>query len=360
MYDKYKIWLAIAPIKNSIKLELLKELKNEKNIYNFMKENSNRKNRLVETLLRTYSEERLYNLQELCEREGISFLNIKDAKYPKSLLNINEMPYGLFYKGNIDKLNNNDKKIAIVGSRRASYYGKNIVEIICRELKDTNVQIISGLARGIDGEAHKGSIENGIYTCGVLGCGIDVIYPKEHKNLYKKIIENQGCILSEFSPDAPPERFRFPLRNRIISGLSNLIIIVEASEKSGSLITANWALEQGKDIMAVPASIFLEQNKGTNKLIKDGAYPFTSVEDIINLLEIEKTYNANKNVRKSYSEICDRIYEILTSEPMHVDEIARSSNIDITQLYGVLFEMQLREEICCLNGNYYVKVNKSI
>ncbi|MGL4731628.1 MAG: DNA-processing protein DprA [Clostridium sp.] len=361
MHDKYKIWLAITPLKNSIKLELLNELKSEKEIYNFAIDNKKTNNKLIKILLKSYDEERLSKIQETCLKDNIKFLTFQGDKYPKKLLNINELPYGMFYKGNIDKLNEESKRISIVGSRRASYYGKNVVEIVCKELREFNIQVISGLARGIDGEAHKKALENNIYTCGVLGCGINVVYPRENKYLYDSIIDNGGCIVSEFFPDAPPEKFRFPLRNRIISGLSDLVFIVEASEKSGTLITANWALEQGKNVMAVPASVFSEQNKGTNKLIKDGAYVFTNIEDIISLLEMNKTYKTrDRVVKKSYSEISDRIYGILTCEPMHIDEIARSSNVDITQLYGVLFEMQLREEICCLNGNYYVKVNKSI
>lgn len=360
MYNKFKLWYTITQVPTEIKLELISELGSEEDVYNYMMFNKNINNRIVNKFLKYYDEYNLNKIKSICEESNIKFCTINSKEYPENLREINNPPYGLFYKGNITTLNKKSKKIAIVGSRKSSCYGKNIVQIISNELKEYDVQIISGLAKGIDGEAHKGAIKNNIYTCAVLGCGINIIYPKENEKLYYDILDKDGCIISEYEPLAGPEKFRFPLRNRIISGISDLIVVIEAGEKSGSLITANWALEQGKDVMAVPASVFLEGNKGTNKLIKDGAHVFTKIDDIIEVLGLEKIRHKNKKISIAYNEETDRIYSILTTEPMHIDDISRNTNVDIKQLYRLLFEMQLRKEIYCLNGNYYVKVEKSI
>ncbi|WP_404814391.1 DNA-processing protein DprA [Clostridium algoriphilum] len=278
--------------------------------------------------------------------------------YPKKLKNYDDAPYTLFYKGNISPLNKG-YNISIVGSRKYSNYGKDVTKIICSDLCLNNINIISGMAKGIDTFAHESSLENQSYTCAVLGSGLDIVYPKQNLKVFNEIVE-KGAVISEFLPGTPPYAYNFPLRNRIISALSDIIIVVEAGEKSGSLITANLALEQGKDVMAVPGSIFSCESKGTNKLIKDGAYPLTCSGDIFDLMGIEMREQNKTIVKSDSSHVNKQVYSIINDSPLHINDIIRVTNIDIKQLYGVLFEMQIKNEILCLAGNYYVKVNYKI
>ena len=188
----------------------------------------------------------------------------------------------------------------------------------------------------------------------MLGCGLDVVYPRENYKLYHKMFEC-GCVLSEFVPGTKPEHYNFPIRNRIISGLSDLVLIIEAGEKSGSLITAGLALDQGKDVMAVPGSIVSSNSKGSNRLLHDGAHVFTQIEDVFELLNMN--YNMVKNQNKPFSDdLHNKIISVLSDKPQHIDEIINITHIDIKQLYELLFELQLDNQILCLSGNFYVKV----
>ena len=207
----------------------------------------------------------------------IEEISINSKEYPKNLKNIYDPPKKIYLIGNKDLLY--QKGIAIVGARDATQYGKKIAYNLAKELSEQNIVIISGLAIGIDSYAHKGSLEKG--TIAVLGSGIDNIYPKENLELAREIIKNKGCIISEYPLGTKPERLHFPQRNRIISGLSDGVVVIEASKKSGALITAEFALEQGKEIFAVPGDINKKQSEGTNQLIKDGAILLTSATDIL-------------------------------------------------------------------------------
>ena len=207
----------------------------------------------------------------------IEEISINSKEYPKNLKNIYDPPKKIYLIGNKDLLY--QKGIAIVGARDATQYGKKIAYDLAKELSEQNIVIISGLAIGIDSYAHKGSLEKG--TIAVLGSGIDNIYPKENLELAREIIKNKGCIISEYPLGTKPERLHFPQRNRIISGLSDGVVVIEASKKSGALITAEFALEQGKEVFAVPGDINKKQSEGTNQLIKDGAILLTSATDIL-------------------------------------------------------------------------------
>lgn len=202
---------------------------------------------------------------------------INSKEYPQNLKNIYDPPKKIYLIGNKDLLY--QKGIAIVGARDATQYGKKIAYNLAKELSEQNIVIISGLAIGIDSYAHKGALEKG--TIAVLGSGIDNIYPKENLELAREIIKNKGCIISEYPLGTKPERLHFPQRNRIISGLSDGVVVIEASKKSGALITAEFALEQGKEVFAVPGDINKKQSEGTNQLIKDGAILLTSATDIL-------------------------------------------------------------------------------
>ena len=211
------------------------------------------------------------------KQKNIKRISINDEQYPMKLKNINMPPTELFYIGDISLLN--CASIAIVGSRVCSNYGKMVAIDLAKEYVRKGIVIVSGLARGIDSYAHFGCLELKGKTIAVLGCGVDYVYPEQNRKLYEKIIESGGLVLSEYPVRSKPAQSNFPRRNRIISGLSDGVIVVEAREKSGSLITVNYALEQGKNVYAVPGNIYSPFSIGTNKLLQDGAIPITSIKD---------------------------------------------------------------------------------
>ncbi|WP_315114893.1 DNA-processing protein DprA [uncultured Clostridium sp.] len=358
----YDIWYSTIKMSNKLKLYILKKLRTTEEIYTYC--NSDWKvfngeideNILKIKLLKSWDILKIKTLVDFAENNHIEVIDYFHQLYPSKLKNLEDAPSILYYKGNISKLNT--PSVSIVGTRKASYYGRKATDIICRELSKKEINIISGMAMGIDAFAHWGALKNNTYTCAILGSGIDVIYPKVNRDLYYKILEN-GCIISEYPPGTEPYAYNFPLRNRIISGLGDVLIVIEASEKSGTLITANCALDQGKDVLAVPGSIFCETSKGTNKLIKDGAYPLTSIEDIFHLINMD--YNTKRENESTALNIVEkRIYNILCSDPIHIDDLYKITNIDIKELYEVLFELQLKNQITCLSGNYYVRIANSI
>lgn len=359
----YDLWFSSVKLSNKSKLDLMKKFKTTEEIWisSFYSKNEvlleDEKKNIKYSLKKAWDKEQLKNLMMKVRNKNIEVVTFNDDLYPKALRNYDDCPSILFYKGDINKLNEGIN-IAIVGSRNCTIYGRNAASLISKELSINNINIISGMARGIDTYAHKGTLENGGYTCAVLGSGIDVVYPKENKRLYDTIVE-KGCIISEFLPSTKPLPYNFPVRNRIISGLSSIVIIVEASEKSGSLVTASLALEQGKEIVSVPGSIFSEQSKGTNKLIRDGAYPFTDFEDLFRLLGIDFQKDNDIKINKIQG-IKKRICDILGDRPIHIDDIFKRTNIDIKQLYELLFELQLENVVICLSGNYYVKVESRV
>ncbi len=208
----------------------------------------------------------------------IEIITRQDKDYPEKLKQIYDPPQILYLQGNREILNQNS--IAIVGSRMCSPYGKKMTEKLAYELAQKNIVIISGLASGIDSHAHKGTLQAGGKTIGVLGCGLDRTYPAENQNLAKEILLNKGAIISEYVIGTKPMAINFPRRNRIISGLSNGVLVVEAKQKSGSFITVDFALEQGKEVYAVPGNINSTTSEGTNELIKQGAKIVTKVQDI--------------------------------------------------------------------------------
>lgn len=221
--------------------------------------------------------------KKILERENIKIITIKDNEYPKRLLNMQNPPFQLYVKGDIKKLY--DDNIAIIGSRNASEYGKKVSRKIAKDFSSLGINVVSGLAIGIDKFAHLGALDlRGGRTIAVLGNGLckDLFYPKENLKVYERILEEGGGIVSEYSFFEGPKAYHFPERNRIISGLADKLLVVEASVKSGTLITVDFAIEQGKDVYAVPGNIDKYNSRGTNKLIQEGAIPFLSIEDIIN------------------------------------------------------------------------------
>ncbi len=281
----YWIWLSILNLSQKQKNTLLEIFKEPKELYKINKkklEKITTNNELIEILLCQKTKEEAKQILKQSERERIKIITISDIEYPKNLINIADRPFVLYTKGNY-KLLNKENKIAIVGSRECSEYGKKTTLKFSYLLSRKNCIIVSGMAKGIDTYAHKGALIAKGKTIAVLGSGVNYIYPKENEKLYNEIIEKEGLIISEYPLNKRPIPEYFPYRNRIISGISDKILITEARKKSGSIITANFALEQGKNVYAIPGNITSYKSEGTNMLIKEGAFLVTSLEDILYL-----------------------------------------------------------------------------
>lgn len=285
MNDKiYWVWLSRIRGLGSIKIQNLLEIyKNPKNIWNLNKNELMKTDgigeKIADEILKLEYKQNLDDFIKYMERYDIKLITIQDESYPSKLKNIYDSPQILYLKGNSKILN--DRAIAIVGSRECTQYGKTVAENISYELANKNINIISGMAKGIDSYAHRGCLKANGKTIAVLGSGLDRIYPKENLMLYDEIIQKGGAVISEYVIGAEAEKMNFPARNRIISGLSDGVIIVEAKNRSGALITVDFALEQGKNIFAIPGNILSKTSKGTNELIKQGAKCVTNVEDIL-------------------------------------------------------------------------------
>ncbi|HWR61049.1 MAG TPA: DNA-processing protein DprA [Clostridia bacterium] len=294
---------------------------------------------------------RLYDDIGKCDADIIT---LQDGRYPEALRNIPDAPVVLYCRGKLEK---EAVCIAIVGSRRATQYGLDMAGRLSRELAMHGLTIVSGMARGIDSKAHIGALEGGGKTIAVLGCGVDIVYPSENLELMKKICRS-GAVISEYLPGTPPVAFNFPARNRIISGLSQGVAIVEANEKSGSLITADFALEQGRDVYAVPGNINSTNSLGTNRLIKDGAKMVTNAGDILDELKISHgETNHLCNTRKIPDSLLGNdeksIAQRLQNGPAHIDTIARDCGISVQLAGSVLVMLELSGFVEQLPGKYY-------
>lgn len=351
--DEFDLWFTLLKISDRLKINFIKRFKTTKEVWYYTVNELNKKSSLDCDI----NNKKVLQLKNDLLCNNISMVTYFDNEYPKELKKYDDSPYTLFYKGNIKPLNKH-KSVSIVGSRQCSIYGANVAEVVAKEMCAGNVNVVSGLAKGIDAHAHKACVENEGFTCAILGCGLDIVYPKQNAKLYSDILNYGGCIMSQFIPRTAPIGYNFPIRNRVISSLSEVTIIVEAGLKSGSLITASAALDQGRDVMAVPGSIFSKNSEGTNRLLRDGAIPLLSCKDVFETLKINyKT----KEQKKDYKIGLERqIYEVISDNPIHIDDIIKITGVDITQIYELLFKMQLKKEIMCLNGNYYVKINKCI
>jgi DNA processing protein len=249
--------------------------------------------------------------------------------------------------------------VAIVGTRRVTAYGRQITEELSSYLAANSITVISGLARGVDAIAHQTALKAGGRTIGVLGSGVDKIYPPEHRQLAEQIMTGHGAIISDYAPGTPPDASNFPPRNRIISGLSLAVVVIEAGETSGALITAEFAAEQGREIFAVPGSILAPQSKGTNKLIQKGALPLLSVNDLMQALNLTRM-GAQKTARKVIPADATeaRLIGVLGTEPLHVDEIRNQTELPIEKVSATLALMELKGMVRQVGGMNYVAVRE--
>ena len=289
---------------------------------------------------------------KILESKGIIIMKFNDPSYPEMLREIEGAPIVLYMKGDITLQDR--YAIAIVGSRKPSAYGTSVAESIAGELASMGFTIVSGMARGIDSLSHKGALRAGGRTIAVLGSGPDVPYPLENKGLMDKIA-GCGCIISEFPPGTPPDRENFPRRNRIISGLSIGLLVIEATSDSGSLITAGYALEQGREVFAVPGNITSVTSEGTNELIKKGAILTRKADDIVEeLAPVLKGFIRSRE--KSKIEVTDeeeKLCSFLTGEPKHIDIISRASGLPTSKVLDLLLALELKGAIRQTAGNRF-------
>lgn len=286
---KYWIWLSRIEGLGSIRInKLLQIYKTPKDIWNQSEEELNKIDGIGEILAKRICDESyrigLEKYIEYMKKYNIDIITIKDEQYPQKLKNIYDPPAILYIKGNKNILQ--DFAISIIGCRQCSSYGKTVANNMSYELAKKGINIISGMATGIDSFAHIGCINAKGKTIAVLGNGLDRIYPKENTELFNQILKTNGAIISEYIIGTKPEKMNFPARNRIVSALSDGVIVVEAKEKSGTLITVDFALEQGKNVFVIPGNITSQNSKGTNNLIKEGAKVVTCVEDVLEEYEL--------------------------------------------------------------------------
>jgi DNA processing protein len=288
------------------------------------------------------------------ESKAIGMVTILDNDYPSLLKEIYDPPVILYTKG---KLVKDELAIAIVGSRKVSPYGVEVSETLSYSLAGKGITIISGLARGVDSWSHRGALEAGGRTIAVLGCGVDIVYPPENAELMN-LIEKGGAVISEYPPGMKPLPMNFIARNRIISGISAGTIVIEAGNKSGSLITAGYALEQGREVFAVPGNIDSPGSKGTNRLIKDGAKIVTCVEDVLEEIGfLLPGKNSEKKGKAGFAKSLDdkerTVVNFLRTGVFHIDRISRGTGITINELEPVLLLLEMKGIVQQSPGRIY-------
>lgn len=292
---------------------------------------------------------------ELLHQADVRVVTLNDKNYPANLKETFNPPPLIYYRGSLDFLKNNC--LAVVGTRKFSAYGAQITADLVSQLSQNGLTIVSGLALGIDALAHQAALSAQGQTIAVLGSGVDkaCVYPSSHRYLADKIIASGGGIISEYPIGTNPTKYTFPMRNRIISGLSRGVLVIEAPESSGALITAKYALEQNRDIFAVPGSIYSLNSTGTNNLIKQGAKLVLNADDILTELNMQTVFCAAKNEPKFDKSEEKMIWDLLSKEPAHIDKIKKMSTLNINVLLSALTVMELKGLIKDTGGRNYIK-----
>ncbi len=312
--------------------------------------------KIVENLIHLRGSLDLEKVMERLHRLGITILIREDEAYPRRLKEIEQPPPVIYVRGEV--LSEDDFSVAVVGTRRVTVYGRQVAEEIGAFLAQNGITVVSGLARGVDAIAHDAAIQAGGRTFAVLGCGVDRIYPPEHQHLAERIIE-RGALISDYSPGTPPDAVNFPPRNRIISGLSLATVVVEAGETSGALITATFAAEQGRDVLAVPGNIHAAQSKGANRLIQQGARPMLRVEDILDALKLDHVQSHQQaRIILPADALEASILGLMSAEPLHIDEIQAQSGLSIDKVSATLTMLELKGMIRQVGGMNYVSIRE--
>jgi DNA processing protein len=288
------------------------------------------------------------------EQAGAQVLTLADDAYPRLLREIASPPPVIYVRGELQQ--SDEVAVGIVGTRRATSYGREMARRLSSGLARAGVTVISGLARGIDGIAHSVTLETGGRTLAVLGSGVDQIYPPEHRKLAEQIMQS-GALVSEFPIGTRPEASNFPVRNRLISGMSLGVIVVEAPRRSGALITATFAADQGRTVFAVPGSALSQASEGTLQLLRDGAALAGEVEDVLSELNLERRQLAmeTRQLLPAASDEERAVLEFLQAEPRHIDEIALDLGLNISHLSALLLQMQLKGLVRETGGQHYVR-----
>lgn len=312
---------------------------------------------LVENFLRLRASVDLEKIWDGILAQAITVLTWEDLGYPRRLKEIAQPPPVLYIRGEVRP--EDEWAVAIVGTRRVTAYGRQVTEEVATTLARSGVTIISGLARGVDGIAHQAALNAGGRTLAILGSGVDRIYPPEHRRLSEGIID-LGALVSDYPPGTAPEAVNFPPRNRIISGLSLAVVVIEAGLSSGALITASFAAEQGRDVFAVPGNIYAPQSQGTNRLIRDGAFPLLDPIEILEALELTMVteHRAARKVLPADA-LEARLFDLLSNEPLHVDEIRSKTELPIEKVTATLAMMELKGMVRQVGGMSYVAVRES-
>ena len=308
-------------------------------------------NRSTDAIIAKRTRISLDDEMEKLERYKVKALTWKDEEYPSRLKEIYDLPPVLYIRGSLSP--EDDWSIAVVGTRRPTYYGREVTEQIAGDLARNKITIVSGLARGIDATAHRAALDAGGRTIAIFGCGLDVVYPSDHVKLARQIIE-RGALVSEFPLGTRPKAENFPRRNRIMSGLSLGVLVVEARDKSGALITVGWALEQNREVFAVPGSILSPTSRGPNRLIQEGAKLVSDSYDILeelNLTVVAQQLEMTEQIPTTDTE--SLIMKYLSSEPTHIDEVGRQCGLPIATVSSTLAMMELKGIVRQVGGMNY-------
>ncbi len=271
-------------------------------------------------------------------QQGIRLITADEAGFPEKLSRIPEPPLAIFMRGK--EIKPGQIAVGMVGARSATDYGKSFAERLAQELAEAGITVVSGMALGIDGASHRGALNGGGQTIAVMGCGIDICYPAYHRKLYQEIL-NTGTLLSEYAPGMPSFPAHFVARNRLISGLADAVIVVEARKKSGSLITAEYALNQGRDVMAVPGRPDDALSEGTNRLIKDGAACCTCAQDVFDLLKLPIKREERAAGPAKPEGDAGKVAKLLKNGPLHTDTLAKQTGIPVEKLLQILLSLEL-------------------
>ena len=286
------------------------------------------------------------------QNRGINILTFEDSKYPYMLRQISDPPFCLYYKGDLFSCNL-EKTVAFVGSRKASFAGKDSVKKVIADLRNTDICVVSGLAYGIDAVSHESALDNNIQTIGVIGSGFDYLYPSGNKKLYERIENGGGAILTEYYPTFEPLKFRFPQRNRIVTGISYGTVVGEAALRSGALISANLTLEQGRELMCIPGTINNVNTQGVFKLLKDGATMVTEGSDILNALGWEVVKDSKPNNETELTGTQKLVFDIIGVEPKGFDELQNLTKLETDELLTALTIMEMEGLVEQIEGDRY-------
>lgn len=342
-------------------LNLFSHFKSAENIYNASEDkliSAGLKGKNLEAFTKAKKEFDIFAYLEKLKKAKVEYIPYGDKFYPESLKKIDSAPIGLYVKGN-KKLLLEKNNIAIVGARRITSYGRDVTKQITKELVQNNLVITSGMALGVDGVAHTAVLEEKGFTIAVLGCGVDCPYPRENEKLYENILDNNGLIISEYPLGMSASPGTFPARNRIIAAISLAVLVTEAAEDSGSLITAEYALKFEKKLFAVPGPINSSMSRGALKLLKEGATLVSSGEDIIKELNIKpKTKNSKHKINSwKLNKEEKLVYKTLENEALQIDQIVRITKIPAGKLMVILTDLELRNIVVNANGRFVINSN---